>query len=67
MAEPKRLQRQVNVRVDGETYERIRLASEIQGHTEGQLCRLLIELTLPLYEKVRSLDALKNLLNGHRQ
>lgn len=63
----KRLLRQVNVRIDDETYERLRIASEIQGHTEGQLCRLLIELALPLYERVRSLDAFKELLKGPRQ
>lgn len=67
MTEPKRLQHQVNIRIDDETYERIGIASKIQGHTEGQLCRILIELTLPLYEKVRSVDALKQLITGSSQ
>lgn len=67
MSDTRRRQHQVNVRMDDETHERIRVAAAIQAHTEGQLCRILIELTLPLYEKVRSVDALKELINGSSQ
>lgn len=62
MAETKKLY-QVNIRIDHEFYERLRAASFIQGHAEGQLCRLLLEWALPVYERARSMEGLRHLEN----
>ena len=53
--------RQISVKLNDDLYQRLRAACEIQEHTAGQLGRILIEWSLPFYERARSVEALKYL------
>ena len=57
----KKKQKQINVKLSEDLYDRLRAASDIQEHTTAQLGRILIEWALPFYERARSVEALKYL------
>lgn len=60
---PKR--KQISVTLAPDLYARLRSACEIQEHSDGQLGRILIEWSLPFYERARSVEALKYLAIKH--
>ena len=49
----------LNVRFDPELYKRFKAAAKIQEHSQGQLVRILVEWSLPFYEKLRSVELLE--------
>lgn len=57
--------KQISVTLGAELHVRFKEACEIQEHAEGQLARILIEWSLPFYERTRSVEALKYLAMKH--
>lgn len=55
----------ISVTLSMDLYARFRTACEMQEHSDGQLARILIEWSLPFYERARSVEALKYLAMKH--
>jgi hypothetical protein len=50
---------QISVKLSPKLHARLQTACEIQQHKEGQLCRILIEWSLPFYQLCRSVERLQ--------
>jgi hypothetical protein len=50
---------QINIKLDDDLYRRLQAGCAISQHGEGQLCRLLVEWSLPFYELTRSMEKLQ--------